>query len=119
MSLPIYVGTAGLSFGFVSAETGGLLQNLEVRQTREKAMVRDTSGRTVGKVYFDPSEEISLEFFPSSASGLGAASVGVALTLANYTPTSGAIYPDEVTTTRSNSEYRKQTIKATVHPSIS
>lgn len=113
----IQIGTSGLSFG-LSAETGGLIQNLEIRKTRDKAVVQDEDGDTVGAAYFNPLEEVNVEFFPTGSTGLAAASVGVALTVANYTPAAGSIYTEEVTTTRPNTDFRKMSIKAMVHPSI-
>lgn len=113
----ISIGTAGLSFGLI-AETGGMIQNLEIRQTREKAVVLDPDGDTTAATYFNPLEEVTLDFFPTGATGVAAAAIGTALTVANYTPSAGSIYTEEITITRPNTDYRKHSIKATVHPSI-
>lgn len=111
------LGLAGLTFGLI-AETGGQIQNLEVRQTREKASVRDADGDTVAVAYYDPSEEISFEFFPTGATGVAAASPGVAVSLSNYTPSAGSIITEEVTITRPNTDYKKMSVKAVNHPLI-
>ena len=113
----ILLGTAGLSFGLV-AETGGIIQNLEVRLGREKAEVKDPDGDTVAAAYYNPTEEISFEHFPTGSTGIAAASPGVAVSLSNYTPGAGIIITEEVTTTRPNTDYRKVAVRAMVHPLI-
>ena len=113
----ISLGLAGLSFG-LSAETGGKIQNLEVRVSRKKATVIDEDGDTVAATYFDPTEELSFEFNPTGSTGIAASSPGVAVTVANYTPAAGIIITEEVTTTRANNDYKKVAVKAIVHPLI-
>ena len=114
----LQLGTTGLSFAITAAETGGLIQSLEIRKTREKASVRDNDGDTCGVAYFDPSEEINFEFFPSGATGVAAASPGASVALANYTPSAGLVITEELTESRSNDNFRKMSVKAVVHPAI-
>lgn len=113
----ISLGTAGLSFG-LTAETGVIIQNLEIRNSREKAEVLDPDGDVVAVTFFKPTEEITWDGVQSSGSGLGASSPGVAVTIANYTPTAGIIITEEVTTTRPNTDYKKLAAKAIVYPLV-
>jgi hypothetical protein len=105
------LGLAGLSFGLV-AETGGKIQNIEIRNVRDKATVKDETGGTVGATYYDPRNEINFEAFVTGATGIAAASPGVALTVANFTPGNGTIIAEEVTTRQQNVDYKKITVKA-------
>jgi hypothetical protein len=108
----IKLGLAGLTFGFASDETGGVIQSLEIRRSRDKAVVRDADGDTVACAYFDPKEEISFEFFTTGGTGLSAASPGVAVSVTNYTPAAGLIITEEVTISRTNTDYQKHSVKA-------
>lgn len=108
----IKFGTSGLTFGFASDETGGVLQSLEIRRTRDKATVQDVDGDMVACCYFNPTEEISFDFFPTSGAGVAASSPGVAVSLTNYSPAAGLIIVEEVTITRTNTEYQKHSVKA-------
>lgn len=117
MAATLY-GTTGLSFG-VTAETGGLLQSIEIKKSVEKATVRDADGDTVGKALYDPSEEISLEFvFTTTGAGLGAATLAGALSLSSYTPTSGSMHVEEITDKRENTGYRTISMKLSNNPLI-
>jgi hypothetical protein len=111
------LGLAGLSFG-LSTETGGQIQNLEIRESREEVKVRDADGDTVGATYIDPSQEITYDFFPTGATGIAAASPGAAVTVTNHTPAAGLIIVTEVTTTRANTDYKKVSVKAVNYPLI-
>ena len=113
----IYLGTAGLTFGLV-AETGGVIQNVQVRRTREKAVVKNQVGEITTAVYFDPTEEITYDFFVSGSTGVAASSIGVAVTLTNYTPSAGAIYPEEITISKPNNDFVKYSVKAMAHALI-
>lgn len=113
----ILLGTAGVSFGLI-AETGGFIQNVEIRLSREKADVKDPDGDITAVAYFNPTEEISFDHVPTGSTGIAAASPGVAVTLANYTPTAGSIITEEVTTTRPNTDYKRVSVRAMVHPLI-
>lgn len=110
-------GASGLTFGN-TAETGGYLQNFEVRNGMEKTEVRDEQGSFVAVAQYNRTEEISGEFVPSGSSGLGAAAPAAALTLASYTPSAGLILVDELTAKRSNTGFKSQGFKAFVYPLI-
>lgn len=114
----LLLGSSGLSFALSAAESGGLIQSLEIRKTREKATVRDNDGDTVGVAYFDPTEEISFDFFPVGDGGVAAASPGAAVALANYTPSAGIVITEETTESRTNDAYRKISVRNIVYPSI-
>lgn len=112
-------GTAGVTFGFPNEEGGFLIEKMEVSETRAvKGEVRDTQGNMKAKAYADKTINISIDGVPSSATGIGAAAVASSLTVANYTPSAGLIIVEEITTSSSNTDYKKQSIKAVCHPSI-
>lgn len=112
-------GTAGVTFGFPNAESGFLIEKMDVSESREvKGEVRDTQGNMVAKAYSDKTYNISIDGVPSSATGIGAASVAASLTVANYTPAAGLIIVEEITTNYANTDYKRQSIKAICHPSI-
>jgi hypothetical protein len=112
-------GTAGLTFGFPSAESGFLIEKMEVTETREvKGEVRDNNGDMKAKAYSDQTFNISIDGVPYSATGIGAATVAAALTVASYSPASGIIIVEEISTSFSNTDYKRQSIKAVVHPGI-
>jgi len=114
----LQLGLAGLSFG-LSTETGGAIQNLEVRDSREKAVAKNAGGETVGAVYFDPKSEVSYDLLPTSAISAASASPGVSLVgFVNYVPSAGLLITEEVTTTRPNDNFKKLAVKAVVHPLI-
>ena len=112
------LGLAGLTFGLTANETGGQIQDLEIRQTREKATVRGNQGDTMAAAYYDPTNEITFNFVPTSNTGIGAASPGVAVALANHTPSAGSVIVEEVTINQTNTDYKKQSVKAINYPQI-
>lgn len=111
------LGASGLTFGLL-AETSGLIQNLEIRKTRQKATVMNQIGEIAAAAYYDPSEEVTLEFYTTGSSDIAAAAPGVALTAQNYTPSAGLLITEETTTTRPNNDYKKMSLKCVVHPLI-
>ena len=113
----ISLGTAGLTFG-LTTETGGIIQNVKISKKRDKATVKNQVGEITAATYFNPTEEISFEHFPTGATGVAAASIGVALTMANWTATAGTIYPEEITITKPNNDYMKWEVKAVAHALI-
>ncbi len=112
-------GTAGLTFGFPNAEGGFYIEKLEVTETRGvKAEVKDNQGNMIGKAYGDKTLNINIDGVPYSATGIGSAAVAASLTVANYTPAAGLIIVEEISTSSSNTDYKRQSIKAICHPSI-
>ena len=113
----IQLGTAGLSFGLI-AETGLIVENVEIRDAREKAEVLDPDGDVVAVAYFKPTTEVQVSGVQSGGTGIGAASPGVALTVANYVPSAGIIITEEVTITKPNTDYKRLDVKAIVYPLV-
>lgn len=113
----IKLGTQGLTFG-CTAETGGIIQSLEVRRSREKAEVKGPEGAVEAVAFFNPTEEISGEFYPTGSSDIAGISPGVAYALAGYVPASGLVIIEEVTANHGNAEFKKMSFKAVVYPAI-
>lgn len=114
----ILLGLAGLTFGFSSDETGGVIQSIQIKKGREKQTVRNKTGEVAAASFYNPTEEISYDFVPSGGGGVSSISPGVAVSLANYTPLAGIIITEEVTISRKNTEYESISSKAIVYPLI-
>jgi len=110
-------GTSGLTFGN-TAETGGYLQNFDVRNGIEKTEVRNEQGEFIGVAQYNRTEEISGEFVLYGSTGLGAAAPAAALTLASYTPAAGIILVEELSTKHTNTGFKSTSFKAFVYPLI-
>lgn len=116
-SSALYHGTAGISFGIPSAETGGLIQNLKLHSGSDKVEVKDNQGKYVGRVDSGFKIEVSYDLVPTSGVSAAGASPGVTLTLANTVGT-GTLITDDTDTDKSNSDVVKFSVKATVYPDI-
>jgi hypothetical protein len=110
-------GTSGLTFGNTT-ETGGYLQNIDVRNSIEKTEVRNEQGEFVGVAQYNRTEEISGEFIPFGSTGLAAAAPAAVLTLASYTPAAGIILVEELSTKHTNTGFHATTFKSFVYPLI-
>lgn len=113
---PIIIGLSGAVF-LMPAETGGLVQNYS-RNTGSKLLdVYDASlGYTVGHVFHDFTADYSVEIIPTGSSGVAAASVGAALTLAGPTSgggvSSGTIYTLGTSLTHTPENLRRWSVTA-------
>lgn len=113
---PILIGLSGATY-LMTAETGGLIQNY-TRGTGSKLIeVYDpTVGYTTGFVFHDFTADYNVEIITTGATGVAAASVGVALTLANTTTgggvASGTIYTLNTNLTHTGENLRRWSVTA-------
>lgn len=119
MSSALYLGTgsAGISFGITSAETGGLIQNLKIHAGSDKVEVKDNQGKYVGRVDSGFKKEVSYELIPTTGVSAAGASPGVSLALTNSVGT-GLLVTDDTDDDRTNSDLRKFSVKATLYPDM-
>lgn len=112
----ITIGTAGATWG-LSAETGILVQNVSVKDSREKNQVRDGQGDFALVSFYNPTQAISVQGVIIGTGGIAAAAPGVALTVANANTsngmTTGGVYVDDVDVAKVNTEFKKITANAT------
>lgn len=116
-STTLYHGTAGISYGIPSAETGGLIQNLKVHAGSNKLEVKDNAGKIVGRVDSEFKIEVSYDLVKTAGTCAAAASPGVTLVLTNTTGT-GTMITDDTDLDYSNTDVVKFSVKATIYPDI-
>jgi hypothetical protein len=121
---PIKLGSLATGVIFLmSAETGVIIESYDRDVDAKKLEQYDASvGYTTGVIYHDFKAIYSLKGKISGATGLAAASVGVALTIANpstgYGVGAGGIYTDSAKVSHQGEQLRELTISATQHHSI-
>lgn len=120
---PVLVNLSGFSFGVVSDETGINIDTLVLKYGAKKIRVPDKQGSARGKIYYDFTIDVSINGEVSGATGLLAATIGAAVTLANtvfgFGITSGGVYVDEATITNNREKLQTLDLKASVDPQIS
>jgi hypothetical protein len=116
MSATLY-GTSGLTFG-LTAETGGLVQSVEIKSSIDKVEAKNHEGETTGIAFHNAMHELTVTFLRTGGTGLGAATLAAAVTSANYTPAAGSLYCEEITDKRENKAYREITLKLVNHPLV-
>ena len=91
MSSPTLLGSAtGVTFG-LAAETGILVTSVSAAVKSDKLEVRDENGSVKLISYYNPVETITVAGTVAGTSGVAAAQIGVALTLANTDSLTGGI----------------------------
>lgn len=116
-STALYHGTAGISFGIPSAETGGLIQNFKRHKSSDKVEVKDNQGKYVGRVDSGFKVDVSYDLVPTSGVSAAGASPGVTLTLTNTVGT-GTLITDDTDDDQANTDVQKFNVKATLYPDI-
>lgn len=115
------IGVSGAVWG-ITAETGVIAQSASSKVTREKNQVRNESGEFALVSFFNALQNFTVEGVFTSATGIGAASPGFALSLANTNTnngvTAGGIYCDDVDIKRVNTDFKRITATATQYPLI-
>ena len=102
------------------------IQSRDHSKKSQSETIKDSEGVTVSKIYYDPTEEISFEYVPTTATG-GTATptlpdIGTFITMSNdtaYTAIANKVFiVDDVSTKSSNTSAMRVTIKATYYPQI-
>jgi hypothetical protein len=113
--------TTGVSFG-ASAESGILINSLSINAQSDKQEVRNASGDVVLVSYYNQRAEISVSGTIAGTTGVAAASVGAALTLANMQSvggvTTGAVCVNSVTVSVKPDGFKELSVSATRYPGV-
>ena len=111
----------GASFG-CTAETGILINSFSVNTTSDKVEVKDETGGVKLIAITNPRSAISLSGTVAGSTGVAAAAVGVALTLANNDTVGGVStginIVDSVQITKSQNGFKTISVSATKYPLI-
>jgi hypothetical protein len=111
----------GASFG-CTAETGILINSFSVNTTSDKVEVKDETGSVKLVAITNPRSAISLSGTVAGSTGVAAAAVGVALTLANNDTVGGVStginIVDSVQITKSQNGFKTISVSATKYPLI-
>lgn len=123
MSTPTLLGSAtGVTFG-MAAETGILVTSYSCAVKSDKLEVRDENGSVKLISYYNPVETITVAGTVAGTSGVAAAQVGVALTIANTDTATGGISTginivDSVTVSKKQNGFKDISISASRYPLI-
>lgn len=123
MSSPTLLGSAtGVTFG-LAAETGILVTSYSAAVKSDKLEVRDENGSVKLISYYNPVETITVAGTVAGTSGVAAAQVGVALTIANTDTLTGGITTginivDSVTVSKKQNGFKDISISASRYPLI-
>lgn len=115
-------GSKGI-FGITAAETGILADTATYSYSQESKVVRNVTGDTIGKTFYDERIEVSLSgFVPDSSAFTGtlAAAITLITTPTDYLKGSvGTItIVDSVTRSHTSEDFQKLDITAMNHPLI-
>jgi hypothetical protein len=123
MSSPTLLGSAtGVTFG-MAAETGILVTSYSAAVKSDKLEVRDENGSVKLISYYNPVQTITVAGTVAGTSGVAAAQVGVALTIANTDTLTGGIASginivDSVTVSKKQNGFKDISISASRYPLI-
>jgi hypothetical protein len=113
--------STGTSFG-CTAETGILINSFSISTSTDKQEVRDENGQVKLVAYYNPRAAISVAGTVAGTSGVAAATVGVALTLANIESvggvSTGAVLVDSVQVSKRLDGFKDISVSATRYPGI-
>lgn len=120
--VPVLVNLTGFVFGCVSDETGINIETITNKYGAKKIRVPDKQGSARGKVYYDFTIDVQIDGEVAGATGLMAATIGAAVTLANivfgFGITTGGVYVDDATVTNNREKLQMLSMKASVDPQI-
>lgn len=123
MSSPTLLGAAtGVTFG-LAAETGILVTSYSQAAKSDKLEVRDENGAVKLISFYNPMETITVAGTVAGTTGVAAAQVGVALTLANTDSLTGGVSTgitivESVSTTKKQNGFKDISISAIRYPGI-
>ena len=113
--------TTGVTFG-ASAETGILIDSFSLTATQNKTEVMNEIGEVVLVAYSGAKVTGTISGTIAGTSGVAAAQVGAALTLANIESvggvTTGRVLVDGVTVTKTMNDFKKISIPFTRYPLV-
>jgi 1-deoxy-D-xylulose 5-phosphate reductoisomerase len=113
--------TSGVTFGATN-ETGILLNSFNLSASSDKVEIKNASGDVALVAYSNQKVTGSVVGTIAGTSGVAAASVGVALTLANMESvggvTTGTVCVDSVATAKAQGAFKTITVNFTRYPQI-
>lgn len=121
MAATLLGSSTGATFG-CTAETGILINSFSVSTSSDKVEVKDETGSVKLVAITNPRSAISLSGTVAGTIGVAAASVGVALTLANSDTiggvSAGINIVDSVQLSKSQNGFKSISVSATRYPLI-
>ena len=110
-------------FGITAAETGILADTATYSYSQESKVVRNITGDTVGKTFYDERIEVSLSgFVPDTSAFAGSLATAITLITAPTDYLKGAVgaitIVDSVTRSHTSEDFQKLDITAMNHPLI-
>jgi len=113
--------TTGVSFGATS-ESGILLNTVSINAQSDKSEVRNASGDVALVAYYNTRAEVSISGTIAGTTGVAAAAVGAALTLANIESvggvTTGTVCVHAVSLSKGPTKFKEINISATRYPAL-
>ena len=113
--------TTGVTFS-ATTESGILLESFNLSASSDKVEVKNASGDVALVAFSNQKVTGSVGGTIAGTSGVAAASVGVAITLANMQSlggvTTGTVVVDSVATTKAVGQFQKLTVNFTRYPQI-
>ena len=113
--------STGTSFG-CAAETGILISSFSIATSTDKQEVKDENGQVKLVAYYNPKASISVSGVVAGTSGVAAAAVGTALTLANIESvggvSTGSVLVESVTVNKRQDGFKDISISAMRYPGI-
>jgi hypothetical protein len=121
MAATLLGSSTGTSFG-CTAETGILINSFSINTTSDKTEVKDETGNVKLLAVTNPRAAISVAGTVAGTTGVVAASVGVALTLANIESVGGCaaglVIVDSVQISKKPDGFKDISVSATRYPLI-
>jgi len=115
-------GSKGV-FGITAAETGILADTVTYSSSQESKVVRNVTGDTIGKTFYDERIEVSISgFVPDATAFSGTLAAAITLVTAPTDYLKGSVGTitiiDSVTRTHTSEDFQKLDITAMNHPLI-
>ena len=115
-------GSKGI-FGITAAETGILADTITYSSSQESKVVRNITGDTIGKTFYDERIEVSISgFVPDTSAFSGTLAAAITLITAPTDYLKGSVgtitIVDSVTRTHTSEDFQKLDITAMNHPLI-
>lgn len=108
---------SSVSWGIASAETGGLIQNLEIEDKVDEREIRDNKGAVCTHISYNRMKIVSGSFFTTSAADISAITPSAAYAFANVSDSAAKIVTN-VKTTLEVENAKKIDFEAKIYPAI-